>query len=787
MLKNYFKIAWRNLWKNKGYSLLNIGGLSIGMAAAVLIILWVQNERSFDMFHHKKDSLYKVMNRGTFNGKTHAWGYTPKVMGPVMKSEFPEVVNVSRFNIDNPFLLTVGEKKLTVSGAFVDPAFLDMFDFPLLIGDKNQALRRPTDVVITQSLAKKLFGDEDAMGKTLKIESDDVFTVSGVLADLPSNTNFDGIEYLMPWTYLEKLGWSDDNWGNNSVETYVELAVGSTQANVESKIRDITQRHSESIKEIEVFLHALPNWWLYSKFENGKIVGGRIDMIRLFTLIACFILLIACINFMNLSTARSEKRAKEVGVRKVAGAHRSSLILQFLSESMLMASLSGVLALFLVQISLPSFNQLVGRSLMIDYGNGLFWLLAVGFILLTGLLAGSYPAFFLSSFQPVKVLKGSFLRVDAAFSPRKALVVFQFTIAILLIICTLIIHRQVQYGKDRENGYEKNNLIYLMIKDDMEKNYSLIKNELLSQRIAASITKNMSPITEIWSTTMGVEWQGKPEGDKTSFDRFTADEQLVQTAGLKLVKGRDFDLGKYPTDSTAMLLNESAVKAMGFEDAIGQIVNDNGIDWHVVGVVQDFIIRSPYSPINPLLIEGAKGWSSVLHIKFDESLSTAQALTKTEEVFKKYNPSYPFEYNFVDEAYAVKFKESQRIGSLAALFAFLTIFISCLGLFGLAAYTAENRTKEIGVRKVLGASILSVTNLLSKEFMLLVSISCLIAFPIAYWTMDKFLENYPYRITIGWGVFIVAAVGALALALLTVSSQAIKAALANPVDSLRNE
>lgn len=787
MLKNYFKIAWRNLWKNKGYSLLNIGGLSIGMAAAVLIILWVQNERSFDMFHHKKDSLYKVMNRGTFNGKTHAWGYTPKVMGPVMKSEFPEVVNVSRFNIDNPFLLTVGEKKLTVSGAFVDPAFLDMFDFPLLIGDKNQALRRPTDVVITQSLAKKLFGDEDAMGKTLKIESDDVFTVSGVLADLPSNTNFDGIEYLMPWTYLEKLGWSDDNWGNNSVETYVELAVGSTQANVESKIRDITQRHSESIKEIEVFLHALPNWWLYSKFENGKIVGGRIDMVRLFTLIACFILLIACINFMNLSTARSEKRAKEVGVRKVAGAHRSSLILQFLSESMLMASLSGVLALFLVQISLPSFNQLVGRSLMIDYGNGLFWLLAVGFILLTGLLAGSYPAFFLSSFQPVKVLKGSFLRVNAAFSPRKALVVFQFTIAILLIICTLIIHRQVQYGKDRENGYEKNNLIYLMIKDDMEKNYSLIKNELLSQRIAASITKNMSPITEIWSTTMGVEWQGKPEGDKTSFDRFTADEQLVQTAGLKLVKGRDFDLGKYPTDSTAMLLNESAVKAMGFEDAIGQIVNDNGIDWHVVGVVQDFIIRSPYSPINPLLIEGAKGWSSVLHIKFDESLSTAQALTKTEEVFKKYNPSYPFEYNFVDEAYAVKFKESQRIGSLAALFAFLTIFISCLGLFGLAAYTAENRTKEIGVRKVLGASILSVTNLLSKEFMLLVSISCLIAFPIAYWTMDKFLENYPYRITIGWGVFIVAAMGALALALLTVSSQAIKAALANPVDSLRNE
>lgn len=787
MIRSYLKTARRNLWRSKGYSLLNISGLSIGMAAAILILLWAQNERSFDMFHHKKDSLFKVMNRGFFNGETYVWDHTPKVMGPVMKSEFPEIAKVSRFSIDNPFLLTVGEKKLSVTGAFVDSSFLKMFDFPLLRGNKHHALHRPKDVIITQSLAKKLFDSEDVLGKTLRIESDDVFTVSGVLADLPANTTFNGIEYLMPWTYLEQLGRLDNNWGNNSVETYVELAAGSTQANVESKIRDITQRHSKNIEDIEVFLHALPNWWLYSKFENGKIAGGRIDMVRLFTLIAWFILLIACINFMNLSTARSEKRAREVGVRKVAGAHRLSLVLQFLSESILMAGLSGALALLFVQISLPFFNQLVGRTLAIDYGNELFWLFAGGFILFTGLLAGSYPAFFLSSFQPVKVLKGSFQRINATFSPRKVLIVFQFTIAIFLIISTLVINRQVQYGKDRESGYEKNNLVYTLMKGDIKKNYSLIKNELLSEGIAASITKTMSPLTENWSNGWGVDWQGKPKDDKTSFDRFSADEGFVKTAGLKLIEGRDFDLKKYPTDSTALLLNETAVKAMGFEEPIGQIVKDSGVDWHVVGIFEDFIMRSPYSPVPPMLILGAKAWSDVIHIKFNERLSTSEALKKTEAVFEKYNPDYPFEYHFVDEAYAIKFKESQQIGLLAALFAFLTVFISCLGLFGLAAFMAENRIKEVGIRKVLGASTLSITSLLSKEFIILVFLSCLIAFPIAYWLMDKFLQGFPYRITISARAFIIAGAGALILTLITVSSQAIRAAKANPVDSLRDE
>ncbi|MGK9124356.1 ABC transporter permease [Olivibacter sp. SA151] len=786
MIKNYIKIAWRNLLKNKGYSILNITGLAIGMAAAMLILSWVQNERSFDLFHHKKDQLFLVGNRANWGDKLQVWFYTPKPLGPAAKAEFPEIAHYSRYS-DNSFLFSVGDKKLKGQGAFVDSAFLSMFDFPLLEGDKEHILKTPTEIVISQSLAKRLFGKEEALGKTLKIDSVDVVTVSGVLADMPGNTRFTDAEFLLPWKYMEKIGYSDDYWSNNSVQTYVELNPGISREAMDRKIKDITKRHNGPEEDTEVLLHALPDWWLRSKFENGKIVGGRIDMVNLFTLIAVFILVIACINFMNISTARSEKRAKEVGIRKVAGAYRVSLIGQFLSESILIAAISGIIALFITWLALPSFGNLISRRLAVDFGHFQFWLNAVGFILITGLLAGSFPAFFLSSFQPVKVLKGTFKQEKATFSLRKILVVIQFTIAIILIISTLAVHKQIQYAKDRENGYDKNNVVYISEEGEVAKNSKLIKNELLQGGVAVSVTRSNSPITESWSNSNGFWWQGKAPNDKTLIDRMCADEHIVKTAGLRLVAGRDMDLTQYPTDSTAILLNESAVRLMGFKDPIGQLIKDNGIEWHVVGVVADFISRSPYEPVEPAVIEGAKGWFNVMHIKFNPALSTATALAKTEAIFKRYNPNYPFAYNFVDKAYAAKFKESEQTGTMAALFAFLTIFISCLGLFGLAAYMAENRTKEIGVRKVLGASVFSITRLLSKEFAWLVIISCLVAFPIAYWAMDKFLEAYTYRISLGWGLFIIAGLGALILALLTVSSQAIKAAIANPIDSLRNE
>lgn len=787
MIRNYIKIAWRNLRKSKGYSALNIGGLAIGMAAATLILLWVQNEMSFDMFHAKRDNLYQAGNKSILDGELHTWFSTPKPLAPALKNEFPEIANTSRYSQFGSMLMTVGNKKLTASGAFVDSAFLRMFSFPLLAGDARRALVRPTDIVITEALATRLFGKEEALGKTIRIDTLDVATVSGVLKDLPGNTRFRGVEYFMPWTYMEKLGASDDYWGNNSVQTYVELARNASPTSVNEKIRDITIRHSNGNEDNKVFLHALPDWWLRSKFENGQIVGGRIEMVRLFTIIAGFILLIACINFMNLSTARSEKRAKEVGIRKVAGAYRYSLIGQFISESILIAFIAGVIALGLVLLTLPAFNGLVERELSIDFGSGRFWLAAIGFVVFTGLLAGSYPAFFLSSFRPVKVLKGTFRRAKAAFSARKVLVVIQFSIAIILIVSTLVVQQQIEYGKKRENGYNQNNLVYVLEQGEVAKNSRLIKHELVNSGIAESVTRTSSPLTEGWSNSWGFQWQGKQPDNKTVFDRFCVDEQIVKTAGLTLVAGRDFDLSKYPTDSLGIILNESAVKAMGFTDPIGQMIQDNGHDWHVIGVIKDFIMRSPFDPIAPMVIEGAAGWFNAMHIKFNPALSTAEALRRTEEVFKRYNPEYPFEYTFVDEAYAEKFAESQQTGALAGLFAFLTIFISCLGLFGLAAFMAENRTKEIGVRKVLGASVLSITKLLSKEFIFLVLISCLVAFPVAYWAMDKFLQSFDYRIPLGWGIFALSGAGALFFALATVSSQAIRAAVANPVDSLRDE
>ncbi len=788
MIKNYIKIAWRNLRKNKGYSALNIGGLALGMAAALLILIWVQNEMSFDQFHSKKDRLYVAGNQDIFDGEPHTWFSTPKPLGPVLRNEFPEIARTSRFSPTGSVLMTVGEQKLKAGGYFVDSVYLQLFDFPLLYGDKEKALLNPTDIVITQNLAKKLFGTEDVVGKTVRLDTNAVMNVSGVLADLPTNTRFRDTEFLVTWAYMENIGWSDDYWGNNSVSTFVELAPAASLATVNKKIKDVTIRHSDNNQENEVFLYSFPEWWLKDKFKNGKPIGGRIDMIHAFLVVAGFILLIACINFMNLSTARSEKRAREVGVRKVAGAYRFSLIGQFLSESILIALISGLFAILIVWISLPAFGTLVERNLSLQFGSPLFWLSFSGFILFTGTLAGSYPAFYLSSFQPVSVLKGTFKKARSAFNSRKLLVVIQFTVAIALIVSTLVIHYQLKYGRERENGYDKNNLIYLMEEGMIPKNSELIKQELLNSGVATSVTRTSSPLTEGWSNGWGIGWQGRPPGDKTVFDRLSADEHLVKTAGFNLLAGRDFDLKTFPSDSLGMLLNASAAKVMGFENPLGQPVEDNGKTWHVIGVIEDFVLRSPFDRVEPMIILGAKGWFNVMNIKFDPTLSTAEALRRTEAVFKKYNPEYPFEYAFVDEAYSKKFAESQTYGTLASLFTFLTIVISCLGLFALATYMAENRTKEIGVRKVLGASVASITGLLSKEFVLLVLISCLLAFPLAYWLMDRyFLQQYNYRISLSWWIFALAGGGALILAFASVSTQAIRAALTNPVKSLRDE
>ena len=786
MLKNYLKVAFRNLWKNKGFSFINITGLAIGMASAILILLWIQNEVSYDGFHEKKDRIYEAWNRAVFSGKLHCWNTTPKVLASALQRDVPEVEHTVRVNWQSNFLFSIGDKRLTVEGNIVDSVFLQVFTFPLLRGDARTVLNDPHSIVVTESLAKTLFGNEDAMGRTVKIDNKDNFTVTGILKDLPNDTRFT-FKYLLPWAYLRQQGGDDNNWGNNSTRTYVLLKPGISLASVAPKVLHLKERYDNDDKKWEIFIYPMSRWRLYSRFEGAAEDGGRIEFVRLFGIIAGFVLLIACINFMNLSTARSEKRAKEVGIRKVVGAPRSTLIGQFIGESILLALLAGVLALVIVLLSLPGFNELTDKHLYMQFGSAGFWLAGLGFVVFTGLLAGSYPAFFLSSFQPVKVLKGTFKAAHALITPRKVLVVIQFSFAIVLIICTVIVKQQIDYARDRETGYDRSRLVYHYLTGDTKAKYALIRQELLSSGVATSVCQTSSPMTRSSSDTWGFEWAGKDPNDKTDFYRFCADQGLVRTMGLQLVQGRDFDLQQYPTDSTALLLNESAVKTMNFKEPIGQLIKDDDITWHVVGVFKDFILQSPYAPTSPMVVEGAKGWFSVINFKLNADHSTSENLKKAEAIFKRYNPEYPFEYNFVDEDYAKKFQDEKRTGTLAGLFAGLTIFISCLGLFGLATYTAENRIKEIGVRKVLGASVAGITALLSKDFLTLVLLSFAIAAPLAWIAMFAWLKGYPYRVEIHWWVFLLAGIVSVLIALLTVSYQAVRAATMNPVRSLRSE
>lgn len=793
MLRNYIKIALRNLVKNKVFSAINISGLAIGMAAVMLILIWVKNEVTYDNFHADSDRIYQLWNKGEWSDKMQNWPNTPKVATKFLKQDFPEIEKAARFDWAYYSLLKWESKKLTASGNVVDPEFLDIFTFPLLKGNRATLFKDPHSIVLSERLAKSLFGDQDPIGKILRRDNEDNFRVTGVLKDLPTNTKFD-FDYLIPWEWLVSTQGEDNGWGNNSVMTYIKLKDHVSADDVQPRIAGLRKKHQENYDGTEMFLYPLERWRLYGQFENGVETGGWIEVVRLMSIISVFILVVACINFVNLSTARSERRAKEVGIRKTVGAVRTSLIRQFLGESLLLVFFAFILSLLLIQLALPAFGQLVGKPLTVEYGSIYFWLVCLVFVLLTGFLAGCYPAFFLSSFRPVEVLKGTFKARGTFVTPRKVLVVTQFGFAVSLIVCTVIVRQQIRHVLDRDTGYKRDNLAYSFMMSGLEQHYSALKNDLFAGGLVQSVCKTSAPITEGWSDSWGFEWKGKDPADKTVFDRYCADADFVKTMGVTLTHGRDLNLKDFPTDSTAVLINESALKAMNFKDPVGQIVTDGGIDWHIVGVFKDFILNSPYHPTRPMIVEGAgkrtksrpDGWFNVIHMRLKPEISGSE-IKQINDLFAKYTPEFTYSLAFVDKEYAAKLADEKRIGTFAAVFAGLTIFISCLGLFGLAAFMAESRIKEIGIRKVLGASVSNITALLAMNFLKLVCISILIATPAAWWFMDDWLSDYPYHVNIKWWVFVAAGAGALVVALITVSFQAIKAAIANPVKNLRTE
>jgi putative ABC transport system permease protein len=786
MIKNYIKIALRSLIRNKGFSIINISGLAIGMASAILIILWIHDELSYDRFHLNEDRLYEVWTNDVVDGAIQSGLNTPQLMGPAIKQDYPEVENAARVSWNSELLFSYQDKILKANGTWADPSFLDLFNFPLLAGNPKTVMTDPFSLVITQKLANRLFGNSNPVGKIVKIGNTENYTVTGVLRDLPSNTQFD-FEFLLSSELLRSKGYFDADWTDVSIRTFVKLKSADAIKSISTKIKNIIVKYSGGRAKTTAFLYPVSQLRLYADFKNGKPAGGRIGTVNIFGTIAGLILLIACINFMNLSTAKSEKRSKEVGIRKVMGALKKSLISQFLGESVLIAIVAGFFALIIVQFSLPAFNELTGKHLFIGYASPYFWLAGIGFILFTGILAGSYPAFFISGFKPVLVLKGMINKVNALIVPRKILVVIQFTFAIALVICTLVIKSQIKYASGRAAGYDRNNLIYVPLEGDIIKNYEQIKNQLLSTGMVLAMSQTLSPLTQSWSSGYSLSWQGKNPNNIVTFNRSSTDGNLVKTAGLKLIQGRDIDILQFPADSTACIINESAAKVMGLTIVQGQTIFDDPTTWHVVGVFKDFVLESPYQPIKPMIIKGPKSGTATLNIRLNGKFSAIQNLTTVSRIFKQYNPAYPFEYHFEDEEYAKKFGDEQLTSQLAGIFAGLTIFISCLGLLGLAIYMAENRIKEIGVRKVLGASIYNILALLSKDFIKLVLIAIIIASPIAWIAMNKWLQGFDYRVQISWTIYILSGSTALVIALLTISFQAVKAAIANPVSSLRSE
>ncbi|WP_321828404.1 ABC transporter permease [Maribacter dokdonensis] len=781
MIKNYLKIAWRNLWKNKGYSMLNIFGLAIGITCAAMILLWVEDEVDYDANFDKQDVVYYVPTNQQYEGEWRTFHSTPGPLAEVLKEEVPGIVGAARTK-EEDFLFQVGETAINKNGRYADPDFLSMFSLSFVEGNLETAFNDIDAIVISQETATQLFGDNiSAINKVIKINNEESYTVSGVYEDLPHNVTY-SFDWVVPFERFAK----DNEWVNeydrNFADTFVELSPEANFDVVNNKVKAILPMKTEDDETI-AFLFSMKDWHLRSAFEGGKNIGGQITYVRLFSLIALIILLIACINFMNLATARSEKRANEVGVRKVLGSGRKGLISQFMAEAIITAGLSAVLSVLLLKFLVPQFNTMIGKQLALNLVNPTHLLTLLGITLICGLVAGWYPAFYLSSFKPVDVLKGARRSKGSASMIRKGLVATQFVVSIVFIISTIIVYQQVQHVKGRDLGYNKENLVKIPVNGDMIKNFKPIEEDMKASGMIESIGFINSDILSGGNNTSGLSWQGGVDTEDVlvSVRDITAD--FFNTTGMKIIEGRGFS-NNPAQDSVNIIVSESFAKLMGSGSAVGKTIEE---DYPVIGVVKDYVYGDMYGSSDPVIFFNDPSQARFMYVKTKTGIETVLALNAMEATLHKFNPAFPFEYEFVDDTYDAKFKSEQLIGNLSQVFALLAILISCLGLFGLSAFTADQRRKEIGVRKVLGSSIISIVGLLSKDFMKLVGMAIIIATPIAWLLMQNWLEGFAYRTSINAWAFIIAGAVAIVIALLTISFQAINAARVNPVKSLRTE
>jgi len=780
MAHHYIKTTLRNLWRTRGYSALNIFGLAVGIAAASLIFLWIEDEVGYDSHFPDKEDIYIIKSA---QGTDAVSG----LLGPVVKADIPGIRHAARANWSNSYLFTVGDNGIYQNGHIVDPEFMDIFSLAFVEGSMATAMDNPNDLVISQSAAGRLFGDSSALGKSVRVNGKEDYIISGVVKDLPTNSTVQ-FDWLVPFETFEKEnGWVRD-WRNAVIMTYVQLEPSANLANVNHMLNEVVIRESGSEPDkVHNFLYPMERWRLYNNFDaDGNEQEGRMKYVRLFGLIAWVVLLIACINFMNLATARSEKRAKEVSMRKVVGASKTSLISRFLGESIILAAIAGLLSVGLVYLGIGAFNTLVEKELVVDLLKPEHHYFLVGIVLICGILSGVYPAFYLSAFNPIATLKGAKQKAGAAGFIRRGLVILQYTASITLIICTTVIFQQIQHVKGRDLGFELSRVVTVPLRGEMTKHYDAIKQQLMATGNVERTGLSSGSVLHIGVRT-SMDWAGKDPNEQATLSYQWADDGFIPTMGMELVDGRNFRPAMLG-DSSSIIINEAFAKLISPDGkAAGKTVYWDGDPYIVAGVVKDFIYNDVYAPSAPVFFRPFNLSGGILNIKTRAGADLPKIIAQIEEVMKVHNPGYPFEYGFLDDQFNDIFKSEMLIQKLAGVFALLSIVVSCLGLFGLAAFTVERRIKEMGIRKVLGASVASLVGLLNREFVMLVLVSCTLAFPVTWWAMSDWLGNYQYRIDLHWWVFGLAGLGALLIAIFTVSSQAIRAAMANPVDSLRDE